>query len=659
MHQQAKQFFEFGPFRLDPTERTLWRDDRPISLPPKLFETLCALVERSGHLVEKDDMMRLVWPDAFVEEGSLTRSVSRLRQILGESDSDASYIETIPKVGYRFVGNVRIVREVEHDLILEEHVGSRISIEESEAPAALARHFAATAQAVAPAALEPAVIEEPLPTPRRRRHVGVLAAAAALVAALAVFAGLRLSGNGKGRAASAAPHTVAVLPLRSDGPSLSNGEFGAMLSAEMTSRLGRLSHIVVRPMPPASSESIPDPIRAGRDLKADWVLVGTTREAADHADVSVSLLDVASGRALWGKDFRGPPGDSLDAANTISIGLADALAPKISARDRETLEEPQSEQLDAYQLVMKGRLAGSRGGKGLLASGNYFELAIQKDPHYALAYSSLAAFNSALYDNMVVNYAEAADDARRYALKAVELDGVSADAHLALAEVRSRFDWDWAGADREYRRAAELRPNDAWIHSSRGEFDSNLGRFDDGLRELRLARELNPISPMIPALMGGTLRRVGKDDQAIEMLQRAISMDPAFGVPHYMLGLVYQGQGKYETAIAEFLRCFDAFGLKDTAEAVRRANEEGGPMSAYRAWLARSEHDRDIKAVLIAQISMVLGQPGRALDALEFGVAKRAPWIYSIGAEPTFAKLRSEPRFQDLLKKMRIPAPSL
>jgi DNA-binding winged helix-turn-helix (wHTH) protein/tetratricopeptide (TPR) repeat protein/TolB-like protein len=656
MLSEQTRLYEFGSFRLDPAERTLFRDDEPVPLPPRLFDTLCALVERSGHLVEKDALMTRVWQDAFVEEGSLTRAVSRLRQVLGAQEDGTPYIETIPRVGYRFVANVRTVRQVDSDLILEEHVGSRISIEHSEAPVALLKSLAPTTEEVSTPARPTPAIEAP---PRRRTGTVALLVVAPVLLAVAGYTIARLSGTGGSRASSPPPRAVAVLPLRPVGPSPTNGEFGSMVTAELTSRLGRLSHVVVRPPPPAPSAASPDPIRSGKDVKADWVLVGTTREATDHAELSMRLLDVADGRALWSQDFRCGPGDSQDAANTISIGLANALAPKISVRDRETLEEPQAEPPDAYQLVMKGRLAMSRGGKGLLSSGDYFQLAIEKDPHYALAYSSLAAFYSALYENMVVNYAESAVEARRNALKAVELDGVSGDAHLALAEVHGLFDWDWAGADREYRRAVELRPNDAIVHASLGEFYDELGRLDDSLRELRIARELNPVSPWIPALMGEALRRAGRNDQAVEELQRAISMDPALGAPHYILGMVYQGRGMYETAIAEFLRCLDAYGVRETAAIVRKANEEGGPMNAYRAWLARSEMSRDIKAVLIAQIYEVLGQPDRALDALEFGVAERAPWIYSIGAEPGFANLHSQRRFQELLRKMNVPARSL
>jgi tetratricopeptide (TPR) repeat protein/TolB-like protein len=449
-----------------------------------------------------------------------------------------------------------------------------------------------------------------------------------------------------------------VLPFRSVGPSLSNGELGRDLAAELTSRFGTASSVILRPSPAALDDRAPDPIQAGRDAKADWVLDGTLREDPGRTAYSVRLLATRDGGALWSQDFESGPDDFVSGASTISIGLAEALAPQISAHDREALEEPHAQHLDAYRLVMKGRLAMSRGGKGVMEAGDYFELAIQKDPHYAPAYASLASCYTTLFDNLVIAFGEGAADARRNALKAVELDGVSADAHLSLALVHSRFDWDWTGADREYRRAIELGPNEASVHVGLGYFDNELGRFDDALQELRTARTLDAESPWIPTLIGETLRRAGRSDEAIEELRRAIAMDPELGTPHYKLGLVYEERGMYETAIAEFLRCLDAYGISTTAAAIRKANEAGGAMGAYRAWLERCEIDRNVKAVRIAQIEEVLGRRDRALEALETGLVERSAGIYEIGTEPTLSKLRSEPRFQELLRRMNVPTRS-
>jgi DNA-binding winged helix-turn-helix (wHTH) protein/Tfp pilus assembly protein PilF len=615
MHRQARQSYEFGPFRLDPSERTLRRGDQPVPLQPKLFETLCALVERSGHLVEKDEMLKIVWPDAFVEEGSLTRAVSRLRQILETNDGDGTYIETIPKVGYRFVA---AVRAVPHDV-------AEPTVEDRNEPEAVRS------------------IEESAAPSRRLARVAIFVGVSLLIIAIAALALRQARAPQSGPATEA--HSLAILPFEPGDPSSSTEEkLGAEVAAELASRF-QLTHVVLRP---ASDKS-----------GADWRLEGTIRQQPGHDVYSVRLLEAKGDRARWSKDFESGPGDPLSAANTISIGLAEALGPELSAGDREALEDPHSDRLDAYQLVMKGRLAMSRGGKGALQAGDYFELAIQKDPSYALAYASLADLHSTLFDNLVISFAEGAEDARRNALKAVELDGISADAHLSLAVVHERFDWDWSAADREFRRALELRPNDAGIHSSRGVFENEIGRFDDALRELQKARVLNPTSPWIPTLIGETLRRAGRSDEAIEELQKAIAMDPALGAPHYKLGLLYEERGKYETAIAEFLRCLDLYGIQVTADAVRKANEQGGPMSAYRAWLERCQLDSEIKAVRIAQIDEVLGQPDRALDALEVGFEKRSAGISSIGSEPTLTRLRTDSRFQTLLTKLNLPARAL
>ena len=245
--------------------------------------------------------------------------------------------------------------------------------------------------------------------------------------------------------------------------------------------------------------------------------------------------------------------------------------------------------------------------------------------------------------------------ARVNALRAVELDGSLAEGHLALAWVRGWFDWDWEGADRELQRAMELRPNEPTVHFRKGSLACDLGRFDEALEELRKAQVLDPVSPIIPTLIGETYRRSGRPDLAIEELRKAEAMDPEFGPPHYKLGEAYEEKGMYEAAMAEFVKCMAAFGYHDAEKSLRRALEKEGPMGAYRAFLMMDVGSPETSAYRMAQTYEVLGQRDQALAALEKGLELRTAGIYAIAAEPAFANLRGERRFQNLLRRMNLP----
>ncbi|HTO78044.1 MAG TPA: tetratricopeptide repeat protein [Thermoanaerobaculia bacterium] len=622
MPETERRVFEFGPFRLDSEERVLLRDGQDVALPPRLFDVLRVLVERGGRLVRKDDLLHLVWKDAFVEEGSLTRSISRLRQVL-EGSNGHPFIETVAKSGYRFIASVRVVEPVA-----------------SPTPAPTPR------VAIAP---PPAFATRP-----RRGH-GLLVSVAALVI---VAAGLLILISARHREAIPTPvRSVAVLPFTASEPSSPASDLGLQLADQLATKLGGLERIAVRPLEAVTraAKTGNDPIQVGRDLGVDWVLDGTIQRTGERAHVAVRLTDAREGRRLWTAQLDEPFGDPLALSNAAAAGLAAVISPQLSARDREILTSPDRENLDAYQLYMKGRLMSGRRTSATVQAIDAFEQAIRKDPTYALAYAGLADSYALLYDHQAASWEETAPAARRNALKAVALGDSLAESHLALAWVRAWFDWNWTAAQQELRRASELRPNDPEVYFREGSLESETGRFDAALRDLRRAEELDPVSPLIVTLIGKTLRRAGRLDLAFEELRKAEAMDPESALPYWNLGLAYEQQKKYDAAIGEFLKCLAAFGVDETEGVIRRAFDREGPIGAYRAWLERLQGSGDILDVRIAQIYEVLGQPEKALEALERGVDTRAADVYTIGIEPSFENLHGDSRFQQLLRRMNVP----
>ena len=547
MSKPAKHLYQFGPFSVDVAERLIWREGRPVTLPPKAFELLLVLVENRGHLLEKEELMRRLWPDTFVEEANLSNNISLLRKALTEDDGHR-YIETVPRRGYRFVAAVEELAGGPVELIVEERARATLTLAEESTD---------SAQPASPW----------LTGSRAKRLTGWGMAALALLAG-----GIAAAYYYRGRPAPApAPiRSIAVLPFKPLVADSRDEAFELGMADTLITRLSNMRQVVVRPISAVRRYTglEQDPVAAGREQRVEAVLEGSFQRSGERIRVTVRLLKVGDGTALLTYKCEEQCTDLFAVQDAIAERVAAALALKLTGDERQLLAKHHTDNPEAYQLYVKGRfywnkrLPQSVVGKAI----EHFERAIALDPNYALAHAALA--ECYVIPNSRANLEERLPLARAAAMKALEIDGTLGEAHAALAQVEA-VSWNWSASERGFKRAIELSPNYAPARLSYAELLSRLGRHEEAMREIKLAQELDPLSSIINAKVGYFLTMARRYDEAIEQYKKTLEMDPNFVLAQVWLADTYIHKGMYEEAITEYEKAWDLGAPRATTE--RRA----------------------------------------------------------------------------------------
>lgn len=557
--------YEFGSFRLDLRERAVRRDGELLPLTPKVFDILWVLIQNPGRILAKDEIMKQIWPDTAVEESNLARNISTLRKALGDKPDKPQYIETIPWRGYRFLAEVRELRE------------------ESE------------------------IIE-----------------------------------------------SLAVLPFVNDDNEpeseyLSDGiteslihKLSLLHSLKVISRQSVFQYKVRKP-----AESLPEAKRVGLDLGVRAVLTGHIRLFNDAVQIGVELVDAGDNRHLWGAQYNRTLSDVVTLQETISRQIVEQLKLKLTGQDRERLARPQTQNPEAYELYLKGRYLLNRITlDNLLKAIDLFNQAIKEDPAYALAYAGIL--------DCYIHLGQPVE-ARKAASKALELDPALGEIHASLGFFKFLYDWDFPGAEQEFRQAIELTPSCAHAHGRYATYLSVMGRHKEALQEALRARELDPIF-MIGAPAGVLL--LGRDyDGAIDAGLQALELDPNNPTTYSGLGHVYSLKGMLEEALAQFEKCRAHMGRNPTVD----ANIQARSGFAYAVAGQRSEALRIAEEISrpkggtsynIACIYAALGENDRAFEHLESAYGARSPELVMLKVDPSLDNIRSDPRFQDLLVRV-------
>jgi eukaryotic-like serine/threonine-protein kinase len=374
----------------------------------------------------------------------------------------------------------------------------------------------------------------------------VLAALLTLVAWFTLF-------RGRGEAID----SVAVLPFVNVSADPNTEYLGDGITEGLINSLSRLPNLRV-----VSRSSVfrykgrdIDPRAAARELGVHAVLMGRVVQRGDRLSVSAELVDVRDDRQLWGEQYNRKLADILGVQEDISREIYEKLQRRLTGEEKVRLAKRPTEDSEAYQLYLKGRYSwNKRTEEGLHRAIEYFSEATERDRNYALAHASLAESYILLGEFSLLPAREAYAKAREAATKALELDDTLAEAHNALATVKADYDWDWPGAEREFRRAIELNPSYATAHQWYGELLAELGRHEEALAEIKRAQQLDPVSLIINGVSGRILMSAGRDDLAIEQLQKTLEIDPNFTHTHWFLGMAYLRKGAFAEAIAEFRR---------------------------------------------------------------------------------------------------------
>ncbi len=659
MRRDGKPLYEFGSFRLDGVNRSLSQGEVPVLLTPKAFDMLLLLVENAGRLLDKDELMKRLWPDTIVEEGNLTQNIFVLRRALGESPDGQRYIETIPKRGYRFVAGVKEIWEEEDTLVVAEQTRYRAVIDEDVVVPEIAPEGSGIEAIRGPETADRGSKGARLAIFSSRSFIFGIVLLVGLMAALYYW---EISSRTKQPEIEARVRSIAVLPFKPLSADGSDEYLGLGMADTLITKLSNVRQLIVRPTSATLKYTNPqqDPVAAGREQQVEAVLEGSIQRSGEKVRVTVRLLSVGDGRPLWAYQCNEQQCTDLFAVqDAISEQVTEALIVKLSGEDRKRLTKRYTENIEAYQLYLKGRYFwNKRTEEGLKKGIEYFNQSLGKDSKYALAYAGLAECYGQLSYYGGSPPKEASLKAEAAATKALELDETLAEAHTALAVVRHHYDFDWSGAEREYQRAIELDPHYASAHHRYGNFLVNLGQFDRALAELKRAQDLDPLSLVINKTAGDPYYFGRHYDRAIEQFRQTLEMDKNFYLAHMFLGMAYEQQGRFLEALAEFQTARQLNDIPRVVAAIGHAYALLGQRDRAEQTLDelnRLAAHRYVSPYDIATIHTALGDVNRAITWLQRANEDRAEWLVWMGVDPRLDRLRSDVRFQDLLRRVGLP----
>lgn len=653
MSNPPKHLYEFGQFRLDMERPRLTRDGEVIPLTPKALDVLSVLVQSGGNLVEKEDLMQKVWPDTFVEDGNLSVHIFALRKALGENAEGQGYIETLPKLGYRFVGSVQEVDPNGAELVVERHALSRVIVQEESDS-----HARATTPGPLALPARSETSREVFWTKRPSVVIMILLA----LALTGVLAYLWMSNKATAPATSAEVKSMAVLPFQSLSAEAEDEYLALGLTDMLITQFGHTRKVVVRPTSAVLkyTKTDQDAIAIGRRLGVQAVLEGSVQRAGERLRVTVRLFRVSDGAPLWAGKFDEKFSDIFTVEDSISQQVAVALRLHFEGTEQPWLRKRHTESTEAYQAYLKGRYFwNKRSADGLRRAIEYFNQAVEIDPTFPLPYVGLAESYDLLiyYSDLPPN--DLFPKSRAAAMRALEIDSQLGEAHVPMARVKAYYEWDQVGAHKEFQRAVELSPNYDTARQWYGEYLTNVGKFEEGIVELKRALEIDPLSLAINVDLGTAFYSARQYDQAISQYRKTLEIDPDFPLCHSFLGMAYSAKGLNQESILEHQRAIALAGERPILLALLgHALATAGRKDEARTILAqlkeRSNHGY-IAPFNLVLLHVGLGDWEQAFGWLEKAYQEHDPWLLQfIRNYQHLDGLRSDPRFQDLLRRVGI-----
>jgi DNA-binding winged helix-turn-helix (wHTH) protein/TolB-like protein/Flp pilus assembly protein TadD len=620
MDSAKRTVYEFGDFILEGGRRRLLRrgSKDALALTGKAFDTLLYLVEHRGETLDKDTLLRVIWPGVIVEENSLTQGISMLRQVLGEVPGENRYIATVPRKGYRFVAEVTELSRLTQD---------------------------ATAPSTGTISAAP------------KRSVWVVSIGAAAVTVLAV--GVYLLQRGAGRDSPSAIHSVAVLPFKPLLPGEGDESLELGMTESMIASIGARGGLNVSPLSSVRRHGPidQDPISVGRALHVESVLDGSLQHRGDQLQVSVRLLRVADGRELWANQYAGNFAGIFGIQEQISAKVTDTVLGKSSAAGTGApLTVGGTKDANAYLLYANGRYALARSTEQSLGLAiGYFAQALARDPEFALAHVGLAESYTILGVFGMRAPAETMPRARDAVLKALRIEPRLAGAYSTLGQIKMQYDRDWDGAEADFARAIALNASLAEPHLHWGVLLGMRGELDRGLEELKQAEQLEPLLTTAKTRAASLLYFAHRYEEAIAQITESLALDDRPGIAHALLGRVYLHTGRFELAQAEFrkIRGPTPGSFGDMGQALAMSGRRAEALAELDRVLKLST-ERYVPAGDIASIYASLGDTENALAWLDRALQQRTSVLGFLAQNPTFDGLHGDPRFAALVDRVGV-----
>ena len=617
--------FRVGPWLVQPSLNTISQNGTSNRVESKMMEVLVCLAEHTGEVVPKEKLLQVVWADTFVSDDVLKRSVSELRRVFGDDAHESRIIETIPKRGYRLVAPVEPMN------------GAPVAKTSIPTSTDETRKSVVSGRGL-----------------RFGIAIGIAATVLLLVLLGLVPADLLRKFAGKGRVPQI--RSIAVLPLKNLSGDPEQKYFAEGMSEELITDLSQISEmrVISRTSSQVYEDSHKSLPQIARELNVQGIVEGSVERSGNRVRITAQLVYGPEDRNLWAQSYERDLRDVLALQNTVASAIADEIQVKMTPREEARLHSPKSEDLAAHEAYLRGSYYLNE-PRGCAQAVEFFQQAILREPNprgyvgLARAYECLSGIDETPRE--VLPKAEAA------ARKALALDEDLSDAHLFLGETKFQLDWDWPGAEKEFRRAIELNPNSAEAHLDYAWFLDSMGRVEEGEREHLRAQEVDPLNER----MNETFYHTRQYQNAIEVLRKYVELNPKDMGTHWQLGILYDRTGMREEAISEWERMFVLSGYEEEygfAEDLKRGYLTSGRIGALNRLLKNLERvsrQRHVPPDVMAYFYESLGDKEQAFVWLQKAYDEHNREIVGIKTDLMWDGLRSDPRFENLVRRVGLP----
>ena len=614
--------YQFDDVEIDVPGFRLFKAGKVVPVEPKALNLLVFLVENRGRLVRKRELIHAIWSDAFVSDHVLNRAIGQLRKLLADDPKEPRYIETVPTLGYRFIGDVEPTGQVPRTATaVSSSLIPRAPSEEQPASSLLSDQ-------------QSEVNTSPFGTPTPS------------VSATDVH---RI-------------RAIAVLPLEDFSGVSGHEYFADGMTEALITCLAKIKALrVISRTSAMQYRRVQKPLpQIARELNVDAVIEGSVLRSGDRVRISAQLIHATSDQHLWAESYERDFRDILSLQSEIARRIVDAVQVILTPEERAQLGSSRKVDPEAHELYLKGRYHwNKRTEENIKKAIGYFRRALDCDPIYAQGHAGLAdAYHILGYYNLLPPK-EAYPKGRAAALKALQLDNSLAEPHATLGVIKRDFEWDWKGAEVEFQRAIEINPGLAEAYHWHGTLLSMQGLHSEALREKTKALEIDPLSVVIRTDVGRLFYFARDYDQEIERYLAALDMDPNNDSAHLWFAHVYQQMGKFEEALSELQKGWhlsneSTYALAQLGHGYAVAGRDSDARDVLTRLTTLSKQ-RYVSPYHVAVVHVGLHEDDIAFEWLERAFEHRSPWLGYLNVEPQLDALRSDSRFQDLLRRVGLP----
>ncbi|PYX35565.1 MAG: hypothetical protein DMG74_01175 [Acidobacteria bacterium] len=618
-----EQLLKFDELELDLGSYQLRRNGSVLKLEKIPMELLIFLVARKNQLVSREEIIEKLWGNnVFVDsEHGVNTAIRKIRHAIGDDPDQPKFIETVVGKGYRFIAPVTVL------------------------PA-----HSVTDQKIIP------VISPAAKSQVRTRSLLIGACVFSVLFATFYFGLRRLwPPTPAGRT------MLAVLPFQNLSGDPDQDYFSDGMTEEMITELGRLDPqrlgVIARTSAMIYRHSNKGVVEIGRELGANYILEGSARREGGRVRITAQLIQVRDQSHLWAAEYDRELRSVLEVQTQVASAIGSEVRLKLTPAQRVRLVRTRSVDPEAYEAYLKGRHFMEKWTEEETRIGReYFEQAIQKDPNYALPYAGLA--DSYVWGRAGLPPEEAFRRARTAATKALELDDTLGEPHAALAQIKFTNDWDWAGAEAEFKRAIELNPNDTNALHMYSHYLLSMGRVEESYAITKRALQHDPLSPAMQLHLGFQYLTARQYDDAIQQYLKLLQIDPGYPDAHNQLAVAYRKKGMFDQSVAEYLQVETLLGLVPEQTAPLKAAYAKSGMRGF--WLKVLEftepsEQSDISPYQIASYYSILDKKNESFKWLNKAFDSHDALLVAVKTDSDFDNLHSDPRFADLLRRMNLP----